>query len=416
MADKKAAVEVKQEGDFKIKSKPKKMKDLGSKSKNEVVKVDLTKPVTDEVKSDVIKVDLTEKPKTDAVSGGPIESVQDTGKDSSKTGEDPKMEVSQPSVKEEPVAEVEVQTPIEEIIEEIVETTEEKIEDIPEVTNEPVAETQQLPQNVDKLVKFMDETGGTVEDYVNLNKDYTKFDDDTLLHEYYKKSKPHLSQDEINFLIEDKFHVDEDVDEERDIRRKKLAYKEEVAYAKKDLESLKSKYYAEIKQRPGITQEQQKATDFFNRYNKQQETIKQSHEAFQKRTEDLFDTEFKGFDYSVGEKKFRYKVQDPSNVAKSQSDINNFINKFVDKKGNINDTLGYHKALYAAMNADKLASHFYEQGKADGVKDMVKQSKNPAKDAPRQVAGGDVFIDGLKVRAISGTDSSKLKIKRTFNN
>ena len=416
MADKKAAVEVKQEGDFKIKSKPKKMKDLGSKSKNEVVKVDLTKPVTDEVKSDVIKVDLTEKPKTDAVSGGPIESVQDTGKDSSKTGEDPKMEVSQPSVKEEPVAEVEVQTPIEEIIEEIVETTEEKIEDIPEVTNEPVAETQQLPQNVDKLVKFMDETGGTVEDYVNLNKDYTKFDDDTLLHEYYKKSKPHLSQDEINFLIEDKFHVDEDVDEERDIRRKKLAYKEEVAYAKKDLESLKSKYYAEIKQRPGITQEQQKATDFFNRYNKQQETIKQSHEAFQKRTEDLFDTEFKGFDYSVGEKKFRYKVQDPSNVAKSQSDINNFINKFVDKKGNINDTLGYHKALYAAMNADKLASHFYEQGKADGVKDMVKQSKNPAKDAPRQVAGGDVFIDGLKVRAISGTDSSKLKIKKTFNN
>jgi len=414
MAEQKAAVEVKQEGDFKIKSKPKKMKDLGSKSKNEVVKVDLTKPVTDEVKSDVIKVDLTEKPKTDAVQERKTEElpVDATPGDSKKMDEGTRVS----DTKEESAAEVEVQTPIEEIIEEIVETTEEKIEDIPEVTNEPVAETQQLPQNVDKLVKFMDETGGTVEDYVNLNKDYTKFDDDTLLHEYYKKSKPHLSQDEINFLIEDKFHVDEDVDEERDIRRKKLAYKEEVAYAKKDLESLKSKYYAEIKQRPGITQEQQKATDFFNRYNKQQETIKQSHEAFQKRTEDLFDTEFKGFDYSVGEKKFRYKVQDPSNVAKSQSDINNFINKFVDKKGNINDTLGYHKALYAAMNADKLASHFYEQGKADGVKNMVKQSKNPAKDAPRQVASGDVFIDGLKVRAISGTDSSKLKIKRTFNN
>ena len=414
MAEQKAAVEVKQEGDFKIKSKPKKMKDLGSKSKNEVVKVDLTKPVTDEVKSDVIKVDLTEKPKTDAVQERKPEELPVGERTRDSKGVDGEVRVS--DTKEEPVAEVEVQTPIEEIIEEIVETTEEKIEDIPKVTNEPVAETQQLPQNVDKLVKFMDETGGTVEDYVNLNKDYTKFDDDTLLNEYYKKSKPHLSQDEINFLIEDKFHVDEDVDEERDIRRKKLAYKEEVAYAKKDLESLKSKYYAEIKQRPGITQEQQKATDFFNRYNKQQETIKQSHEAFQKRTKDLFDTEFKGFDYSVGEKKFRYKVQDPSNVAKSQSDINNFINKFVDKKGNINDTVGYHKALYAAMNADKLASHFYEQGKADGVKDMVKQSKNPATDAPRQVAGGDVFIDGLKVRAISGTDSSKLKIKRTFNN
>ncbi len=252
MADKKAAVEVKQEGDFKIKSKPKKMKDLGSKSNNEVVKVDLTKPVTDEVKSNVIKVDLTEKPKTDAVQERKTETV-DVDK---RTGDGEKVDTGTrvSDTKEEPVAEVEVQTPIEEIIEEIVETTEEKIEDIPEVTNEPVAETQQLPQNVDKLVKFMDETGGTVEDYVNLNKDYTKFDDDTLLNEYYKKSKPHLSQDEINFLIEDKFHVDEDVDEERDIRRKKLAYKEEVAYAKKDLESLKNKYYADIKQRryPGV--------------------------------------------------------------------------------------------------------------------------------------------------------------------
>jgi len=414
MADKKAAVEVKQEGDFKIKSKPKKMKDLGSKSNNEVVKVDLTKPVTDEVKSDVIKVDLTEKPKTDAVQERKPEELPVGERTGDSKGVDGEVRVS--DTKEEPATEAEVQAPIEEIIEEVAETTPEKIEDIQEVTNEPVVKTQQLPQNIDKLVKFMEETGGTVEDYVNLNKDYTKFDDNTLLHEYYKKSKPHLSQDEINFLIEDKFHVDEDVDEERDIRRKKLAYKEEVAYAKKDLENLKSKYYAEIKQRPGITQEQQKATDFFNRYNKQQETIKQSHEAFQKQTKDLFDTEFKGFDYSVGEKKFRYKVQDPSKVAKSQSDINNFINKFVDKKGNINDTLGYHKALYAAMNADKLASHFYEQGKADGVKNMVKQSKNPATDAPRQVASGDVFIDGLKVRAISGTDSSKLKIKKTFNN
>ena len=202
----------------------------------------------------------------------------------------------------------------------------------------------------------------------------------------------------------------------RDIRIKKLAYKEEVAFAKKDLESLKNKYYADIKQRPGVTQEQQKATDFFNRYNKQQETIKQSQEAFQKNTNDLFNTEFKGFDYSVGDKKFRYKVQNPSNVAKSQSDINNFVNKFLDKKGNISDTKGYHKALYAAMNADQLAGHFYEQGKADGVKNLVKQSKNPTTDKPRQVAGGEMFVDGLKVRAISGTDSSKLRIKRKINN
>ena len=414
MTQNKAAVEVKQEGDFKIKSKPKKMKDLGSKSKNEITKVDLSKPVTDEVKSNVIKVDLTEKPKTDAVQELKTETV-DVDK---QTGDVEKVDTGTrvSDTKTEPVAEVEVQTPIEEIIEEVVESTPEKIEDIQEETKEPTVELPKLPENVDKLLKFMDETGGTVEDYVKLNKDYSKLDDNNLLHEYYKQTKPHLSQDEINFLIEDKFLVDEDIDEQRDIRRKKLAYKEEVAFAKKDLESLKSKYYADIKQRPGVTQEQQKATDFFNRYNKQQETIKQSHEAFQKRTKDLFDTEFKGFDYSVGEKKFRYKVQDTSKIAKSQSDINNFINKFVDKKGNINDTPGYHKALYAAMNADKLATHFYEQGKADGVKNMVKQSKNPTTDKPRQVAGGEMFIDGLKVRAISGTDSSKLRIKRKINN
>jgi len=413
MAQNKAAVEVKQEGDFKIKSKPKKMKDLGSKSKNEITKVDLSKPVADEVKSNVIKVDLT-KPKTDAVQEHKTEElpVDGTPGDSKKMDEGTRVS----DTKEEPVAEVEVQTPIEEVIEEIGESTPEKIEDIQEETKEPTVELPKLPENVDKLLKFMDETGGTVEDYVKLNKDYSKLDDDNLLHEYYKQTKPHLSQDEINFLIEDKFLVDEDIDEQRDIRRKKLAYKEEVAYAKKDLESLKSKYYADIKQRPGVTQEQQKATDFFNRYNKQQETIKQSQEAFQKNTNDLFNTEFKGFDYSVGDKKFRYKVQNPSNVAKSQSDINNFVNKFLDKKGNISDTKGYHKALYAAMNADQLAGHFYEQGKADGVKNLVKQSKNPTTDKPRQVAGGEMFVDGLKVRAISGTDSSKLRIKRKINN
>ena len=413
MAEQKAAVEVKQEGDFKIKSKPKKMKDLGSKSKNEITKVDLTKPVTDEVKSNVIKVDLT-KPKTDAVQELKTETV-DVDK---QTGDGEKVdtEIRVSDTKEEPAAETEVQTPIEEVIEEIGESTPEKIEDIQEETKEPTAELPKLPENVDKLLKFMDETGGTVEDYVKLNKDYSKLDDDTLLHEYYKQTKPHLSQDEINFLIEDKFLVDEDIDEQRDIRRKKLAYKEEVAFAKKDLESLKNKYYADIKQRPGVTQEQQKATDFFNRYNKQQETIKQSQEVFQKNTNDLFNTEFKGFDYSVGDKKFRYKVQNPSNVAQSQSDINNFVNKFLDKKGNISDTKGYHKALYAAMNADQLAGHFYEQGKADGVKNLVKQSKNPTTDKPRQVAGGEMFVDGLKVRAISGTDSSKLRIKRKINN
>jgi len=286
----------------------------------------------------------------------------------------------------------------------------------PKKQTEPLIKTPELPENIEKLVTFMNETGGTVEDYVELNRDYSKLDDQQLLQEHLRKTKPHLDSEDINLILED-YKYDEEMDEEKEIRRKKLAYKEAVAFAKKDLENQKSKYFAEIKQRPGVTQEQQKAMDFFNRYNKQQETIKQSQEHFKQETNNLFNNEFEGFEYTLGDKRFRYKVKDPVAIAETQSNIKNFIDKYMDKEGNISDAAGYHKALYAAMNADKLASHFYEQGKADGVKSLVQQSKNPANDKPRQVASGDVFVGGFKVKAISGSDSSKLKIKkRTFNN
>jgi hypothetical protein len=376
---------VKQEGDFKIKSKPKskKPKQLAALEK-EVAKIDLSKPEAQgEVQPAVAKMDLTKEP----------EKVVE---------EKPVVEIKE-EVKEE--------TPIQ-VIEEITE----KVKETPIQEKTPLIKTPKLPENVEKLVKFMDETGGTVSDYVELNKDYSSLDDNQVLKEFYKKTKPHLDNDDIGLLLED-YQFDEDLDEAKDIRRKKLAYKEAVAQAKNDLTKMKDQYYAEIKNRPGANPEQAKATDFFNRYNKQQETIKQSQELFKQRTSDLFGSEFKGFDYSVGDKNFRYKLKDPARVAETQSNIENFVNKFIDKEGNISDAAGYHKALYAAMNADKLASHFYEQGKADGVKAIVKQSKNPATDTPRQVAGGDVFVGGMKVKSISGSDSSKLKIKkRTFNN
>ena len=407
MAEKKAAVEVKQEGEFTLKGKvkPKKPKQLGKKDK--VSKIDLSKDPNVKIE-EPIKVDLTEKKEDNAVQEQKTEGIPVGDKPKVSEKVDGEVRVSDTDVKEE--------SPIE-VIEEI---TEDKIEETPikniEKEETPVIETPQLPENVDKLVKFMEETGGTVEDYVELNKDYSKLNNDQLLQEYLRKTKPHLDSEDISLIMED-YKYDEELDEKKEIRRKKLAYKEAVASAKQDLESRKNKYYAEIKQRPGVTQEQQKAMDFFNRYNKQQETIKQTQQDFKQRTKDLFNTDFKGFDYNVGDKKFRYKVQDPSKIAETQSNISNFVEKFLDKEGKISDTAGYHKALYAAMNADKLASHFYEQGKADGVKNLVKQSKNPATEAPRQVASGDVFVKGFKVKAVSGADSSKLKIKkRTFNN
>ena len=403
MAEKKAAVEVKQEGEFTLKGKvkPKKPKQLGKKV--EIAKVDLSKDPNVKIE-EPIKVDLTEKKEDNAVQERKTEEIPVGDKPKVSEKVDGEVRVSDTDVKEE--------SPIE-VIEEIKEET--TVEEIKKEET-PVVESPKLPENVDKLVKFMEETGGTVEDYVELNKDYSKLNNDQLLQEYLRKTKPHLDSEDISLIMED-YKYDEELDEQKEIRRKKLAYKEAVASAKQDLESRKNKYYAEIKQRPGVTQEQQKATDFFNRYNKQQETIKQTQKDFKQRTKDLFNTDFKGFDYNVGDKKFRYKVQDPSKIAETQSNISNFVEKFLDKEGKISDTAGYHKALYAAMNADKLASHFYEQGKADGVKNMVQKSKNPSVDAPRQVAGGDVYVAGFKVKAISGTDSSKLKIKkRTFNN
>ena len=403
MAEQKAAVEVKQEGEFTLKGKnvPKrKVKDLGNTSK-EPVKMEIKKPVEEKVETP--KIDLTKK-EDNAVQERKTEEIPVGDKPETSREVDKEVRVSDTNDKEESPIEV-----IEEVAEEVKPLQENK-------QDTPIIKMPELPENVEKLVSFMNETGGTVEDYVELNKDYSKFDDDQLLKEYLRKTKPHLDSEDINLIMED-YEYDEEMDEKKDIRRKKLAYKEAVANAKQDLENKKSKYYAEIKQRPGVTQEQQKAMDFFNRYNKQQENIKQSQATFKQRTNDLFNSDFKGFDYTVGDKKFRYKIKDPKAVADTQSNIENFVKRFLDKEGNIGDPAGYHKALYAAMNADKLASHFYEQGKADGVKNMVQQSKNPSADAPRQVASGDVYVSGFKVKAISGADSSKLKIKkRTFNN
>tara|TARA_Y100000385_G_scaffold136759_1_gene142086 strand:+ start:3693 stop:4904 length:1212 start_codon:yes stop_codon:yes gene_type:complete len=395
--------EVKQEGDFKIKKK-KTPKNLGHLSGNDPVKVDLTKPeATGEVIPDVVKVEI---PKEDnAIRIGETGNVPEE----KQTGD--LVEVDKQV--QEPSEVIEEVTPLQEI-------TDEEVKEVKQEAQEAVRDQQilgkPLPENVEKLVSFMEETGGSVEDYVALNKDYSKLNSSEVLKEYYLKSKPHLDLEEIAFLMEDNFKYDEDVDEERAIRKKKLAYKEEVAKAKQYLESSKSKYYDEIKLRPGVTQEQQEALSFYDRYKKQQEKAQAQHGDFRDRTKKLFNKEFKGFDFNVGDKKFRYGVKDPAKVGETQVDVQNFVSKYLDKDGNMTDPSGYHKAMYAAMNADKLAHHFYEQGKADGIKGVITNSKNPAQDGPRQVADGNVFINGLKVKSISGLDSSKLKIKtKKFN-
>lgn len=379
--------EVKEEGSFKIKKKPGRPKKLTNKG--ETIKVDLSK------KEEKVE-DAVQEQTTDEVL------VRNEPKVSEEVSKENIEETTEKPTEEEKVI------PIQEVTEE--EKVEEKKEPVMETAPEPAKPEINLPENVEKLVKFMEETGGTVEDYVRLNADYSNINDDALIREYYKQTKPHLDMEEVNFLLEDNFSFDEDVDEERDIKKKKLAFKEEIAKARKFLEDTKSKYYDEIKLRPGVTQDQQKATDFFNRYNEEQKMVQNQHDRFQNNTKNYFNQEFKGFDFNIGEKKFRYGVSDTDGVANTQSDLTNFVGKFLNEKGEVKDYAGYHKAIYAAENADTIANHFYEQGKADAVKDMMAKSKNVSNE-PRVTSTGDVFINGLRVKAISGVDSSKLKIK-----
>ena len=378
--------EVKEEGSFKIKKKPGRPKKLTKKG--ETIKVDLSKK-EDPVEEEVAKVVIDEA-KEEAVKEEPVKEVVEE-----KTEETTEEKV----------------TPIQEITEEKVEEVKEPVI---ETAPEPAKPEVNLPENVEKLVKFMEETGGTVEDYVRLNADYSNVDDNVLIREYYKQTKPHLDIEEVNFLLEDNFSFDEDMDEERDIKKKKLAFKEEIAKARKFLEDTKSKYYDEIKLRPGVTQDQQKATDFFNRYNEEQKMVQDQHNRFQSNTKNYFNQEFKGFDFNIGEKKFRYGVSDTDGVANTQSDLTNFVGKFLTEKGEVKDYAGYHKAIYAAENADTIANHFYEQGRADAVKDVMAKSKNVSNE-PRVTSTGDVFINGMKVKAISGVDSSKLKLRINKN-
>mgnify|MGYP006099797677 CR=1 FL=1 len=337
-----------------------------------------------------------------------------------------KVDLSQPVEKAETVeptetvVEVVEETvlPTEEVpvIEEI--TNEEQVEEIADTVQEAIAESieagVELPENIQKLMNFMEDTGGDLNDFVTLNQDYSELDNHTLLKEYYKSTKPHLSEDEVDFVMEDTFAYDEDMDEDRDIKRKKLAMKEQVAEAKLHLESVKSKYYEDIKSGSKLTEEQQKAVNFFNRYNEESEQSRETGEkqsnVFREKSDKVFNEGFKGFEYNVGDKKFRFNVKDKQNVRETQGDINNFIKKFLTEDNMIEDAVGYHKGLFTAMNPDQIASHFYEQGKVDALKSSIAKSKNVSMD-PRQSHVENMNTSGFKVRALDNDNTSDFKFK-----
>jgi len=390
--------EVKEEGgEMKVKL-PKTPKQFVNKKDDEPVKVDLRKKKEEEVvEEEVTKVNLDqpqEEPKEEVTPEEKTE-VEDTP-------------VLEEVVEDEPKVKNEKQ--LKETVDEQVDKLQEEVED---KIQEAQDTGQELPENIQKVVNFINDTGGSLDDYVRLNQDYSNVDDNTLLREYYKQTKSHLTDDEISFMMDDQFAIDEEADDERDQKRKKLAVKEQVANAKSHLEGLKSKYYEEIKAGVKLTPDQKKAIDFFNRYTEESasnlKVAEEQRSVFTSKTENLFNDEFKGFEYNVGDKKYRYNVKDADKVKETQSDINNFVGKFLDKKNQLTDPNGYHKALFTANNPDAVANHFYQQGKADAIKDSMAKAKNVDMSPNQQHS--NVVAGGTKFKVLSGDDSSKLRVK-----
>lgn len=382
---------------------------------NEITQENEVSPVVQE--DGVIKINLSELTKQSQ------NAVQEQSSDEVPvlSGTENSEGVSETHV-EEPVIEVAVEERAAENQENVLEEiTDEEVQEIVETVKDDLADAIEaqsngtpLPENIQKVVDFINETGGTLEDYVRLNTDYASLNEDQLLKEYYQATRPDLDKEEIDFLLEDKFEFDEEYDDDREIKRKKLARKEELLKAKKHLDGLKSRYYDEIKAGSRLNPEQQKAIEFFNRYQKENEEglkVSERQKAiFDNKTKEVFSNEFKGFEYTVGDKKYRFNVKNAEDVKNTQSDITNFIKKFLNDKNELADAKGYHKSLFTAMNPDAIANHFYEQGRADAIKDSMTRAKNIDM-TPRGAHENVTTNEGWTIRSVDSVDTSQFKIK-----
>ena len=339
-------------------------------------------------------------------------SVDETSGDSEKVDEEVRVE----DPKEEKVQEEKIEV-LEEVVEEENKTNEEVQQELEETVEKAVAESERtgtdLPENIQKLVDFMNDTGGSLEDYVNLNRDYSKMNNTSLVHEYLKSTKPHLDNEDINFLMQKEFAYDEEEAEPSEVRAKQLAFKERLYEAQKHFADSKEKYYADLKLRKQneVPDEYKEAFDFYNIAKQAEEENTKAKETFLTKTNNFFKDNFKGFDFKVGEKKYRFKVDNAEKIKNSQSTIDNFIKPFLNKDGYMERTGDYHKALFAANNADKIANHFYEQGRADAIKENIAKSKNI--DMTPRVDNSAIPQSDNKVRVVQSDSSDRLRVKWT---
>jgi hypothetical protein len=336
------------------------------------------------------------------------------------------------------VSEVSDQVVPEDIKEEIVEpVVEEKIEEVitPQMSDEEVLKyignrygreitsldelvevkenTPDLPEDVLSYFNYKKETGRGLEDFVRLNKDYSSDSPDSLLANYYSQTEEGLDSEDIKDLIEDSFGFDEELDDERDIRKRKLAKKRELSKAKKYFNELKEKYKVPLESRESLSQQSEKELKAYREYiedgKSYKEESKRKQEWFVKETGKVFNDKFKGFEFNINDKKVSYSPLPADDLKKSQSSINNFIQTYLDDKGLIKNADKYHKALSMAMNPDKYAKFFYEQGQADAIDNVSKKSKNinmEMRQSPQALAKS-----GFKVRSLDTGTGRGLKIR-----
>lgn len=279
---------------------------------------------------------------------------------------------------------------------------------------------EDLPEDVKKYFEYKKATGRGIEDFYKLQRDYGAMDDDTVLADYLSIQEEGLDEIDIQDLMEDKYGYDEDLDDERDIKKKKLAKKRELAKARKFFSEQRDQYQIPLESSGGqLSEEQQQNLSAYQKYIEDSKTIEEQNRKrysyFLDRTKEVFNSEFKGFEFGIGDQTFNYKPGTSEELLNKQSDVNNFVGKYLDSDGLIADPKGYHKALSVAMNPDKFAQYFFDQGMAAAVDNVTRKSKNINMDV-RSTPQKNTNKDGLKIRAVGNQSSGRgLKIKSIKN-
>lgn len=360
-------------------------------------KVDLSKPPVKKEESSNIEQKLDEKKQEESDSNLEQSKELETAKDENK-------EVNPQKETEKKEEKPEFKVSKEEMISEFLTNKYSMgIEELDKVLSNKDKNTQELPEEVEKYLQYKSDTKRGLRDFVKANEDFSDYNEEALLREYYKQSNPELDDSDIDYLIEDKFSIEENIDTERDIKRKTLDKKQELHKAKQYFEQMRDKYRAPLESSTdALPEDVKKAVEFYQQYNddssKRQEAEAKQRDVFRKKTGEFFNENFEGFEFNLGDKKLKYKPKDVSEVVNLQSDLSNFINKHLDSEGNLGDPKKYHTALNMAMNPEAYAKFFYEQGKADAVNEVVRDGKNINMDVR---TNADSSKPGVKYRVIN---------------